>query len=91
MAKIDFEQKLSSKNNNHVTGGKPDAKIRFSVDIPDKGIHKQGSYSSDDEHPRKRDGKYREYDKKNYVSFLNGLSKKKENPLPKPVSKGFSL
>jgi len=60
-----LEQKVSSKND-HI-GGKPDTRIQLSIDIPSKGIHKQASYTSDDEPPKKRDGKYREYDKKNYV------------------------
>jgi len=60
-----LEQKVSLKND-HI-GGKPDTRIQLSIDIPSKGIHKQASYGSDDDPLRKRDGKYREYDKKNYV------------------------
>lgn len=62
-----LEQKVSSKNDRN-TAGRPDTRVQLSVEIPSKGIHKQTSYASDDEPPRKRDGKYnREYDKKNYV------------------------
>lgn len=64
MAKL--EQQISSKND-HEAGGRPDTKVQLSVDIPSKGVHKQTVYSSDGEPLRKRDSKYREYDKKNYV------------------------
>lgn len=62
-----LEQKVSSKND-HGANGKPDTKVQYAMEVPSKGIHKQASYTSNDEPPRKRDGKYREYDKKNYVS-----------------------
>lgn len=63
-----LEQKVSSKNNRN-NGGKPDTRIQLSINIPSKGIHKQTSYVSDDEPSRKRNGKYREYDKKTYVKI----------------------
>lgn len=63
-----LEQRMSSKNDVGA-GSRPDTRVQLSVDIPSKGIHKQASYSSNDETPRKRDGKYKEYDKKNYVSI----------------------
>lgn len=66
MAKL--EQKVSSKNDRS-SGGKPDTKVQYSMEVPSKNIHKQASYTTDDEPPRKRDSKYREYDKKNYVSY----------------------
>lgn len=65
-----LEQKVSSNNDRNNVGGQPDTRVQLSVDIPSKGIHKQASYSSNDELPRKRDGKYREYDKNNYVSII---------------------
>ncbi|VVC25602.1 Hypothetical protein CINCED_3A008646 [Cinara cedri] len=65
-----LEQKVSSNNDQNNVGSQPDTKVQLLVDIPSKGIHKQTSYSSDDEPPRKRDGKYREYDKKNYDSLF---------------------
>ncbi|XP_029342380.1 uncharacterized protein LOC100166244 isoform X3 [Acyrthosiphon pisum] len=77
MAKL--EQKMSSKNE-HNAGGRPDTKVQLSVDIPSKGIHKQTMYASDGEPPRKRDGKYREYDKKNY-----------DTQFPPPVSSYFNV
>ncbi|KAL4132131.1 hypothetical protein QTP88_009340 [Uroleucon formosanum] len=77
MAKL--EQKMSSKNE-HNTGSRPNTKVQLSVDIPNKGIHKQTMYSSDGEPPRKRDGKYREYDKKNY-----------DMQFPPPVSSYFNV
>jgi hypothetical protein len=61
-----LEQKVLSKNDRNADG-QPDTRVQLSMDIPSKGIHKQTSYASDDESPRKRDGKYREYDKKSYV------------------------
>lgn len=65
-----LEQKVLSNNDRNNVGGQPDTKVQLSVDIPSKGIHKQASYSSDDEPPRKRESKYREYDKTNYVSIV---------------------
>lgn len=64
-----LEQKVLSKNDRNA-GDQPDTRVQFSIDIPSKGIHKQASYVTDDEPPRKRDGKYREYDKKSYVSVF---------------------
>lgn len=65
-----LEQKMLSKNDRNA-GGQPDTRVQLSVDVPSKGIHKQTSYASDDEPPRKRDGKYnRKYGKKSYVSVL---------------------
>ncbi|XP_050432020.1 uncharacterized protein LOC126840380 [Adelges cooleyi] len=46
-----LEQKVLSQNDQE-TGGRPDTKVQMSVDIPNKGIHKQTSYKSDEE-PRK--------------------------------------
>ncbi|KAE9532374.1 hypothetical protein AGLY_009997, partial [Aphis glycines] len=77
MAKL--EQQISSKND-HEAGGRPDTKVQLSVDIPSKGVHKQTVYSSDGEPPRKRDSKYREYDKKNY-----------DSQFPPPVSSYFNV
>lgn len=77
MAKL--EQKMSSRHD-HEAGGRPNTKVQLSVDIPSKGIHKQTMYASDGEPPRKRDGKYREYDKKNY-----------DTQFPPPVSSYFNV
>lgn len=66
MAKL--EEKMSSKNDRN---GQPDTKVQVSVDIPSKGIHKHTSYTSDDEPPRKRNEKYKEYDKKNFASMVS--------------------
>ncbi|XP_025412736.1 uncharacterized protein LOC112685161 isoform X2 [Sipha flava] len=74
-----LEQKVLSKNDRNA-GGQPDTRVQLSMDIPSKGIHKQTSYASDDESPRKRDGKYREYDKKSYDALF-----------PPPVSSYFNV
>jgi len=61
-----LEQKVSSKSGHH-PGGQPDTKVQLTVDIPSKGIHKHTSYT---ESPRKRESKFREYDKKSYVRIF---------------------
>jgi hypothetical protein len=83
MAKL--EQKISSKND-HDAGGRPDTKVQLSMDIPSKGIHKQTMYASDSEPPKKRDSKYREYDKKNYVRVARTVYFKVVIPDPKTPS-----
>jgi len=71
-----LEQKMSSKND-HSSSDHPDTKFQLTMDIPSKGIHKQVSYA---EPPRKRDSKYKEFDKKNYDSLF-----------PPPVSSYFNV
>ncbi|XP_050540935.1 uncharacterized protein LOC126905349 isoform X3 [Daktulosphaira vitifoliae] len=59
-----LEQKVMSKNDRE-NNGRPETNVNLSIDIPSKGIHKQTSYTSNEE-PKKQN--YKRFDKKNYAS-----------------------